>query len=370
MAGRDDGVVAHVWRILRGGRLTPKRAALSVALGLFVGVTPLYGLHFFLVVGVGLWLRLDVPLAYMAANISVPPMAPLLALVEIQLGALLRTGALSRISRSDITAQGALTFAKDLWLGTALFAPAIAAFGGSVTYLVRRAFPSRGRTDERTLDAEALARTLARYDKESFANRAYVAIKLETDPVFRNLAAEGPLGRVIDIGAGRGQGALYLLERGAATRCMGLDWDEAKIAVAKRAAAANVDAAGLDASFRAEDVRKATLEEADTVLLVDVLHYLTRDEQSALLRLAARHAKDRVLVRDVDPDRGLRSRITLGLERLTTRRSWNRGERVLPRAIADLARDLEDEGFVVEGVRPCWGATPFSNVLLVARRKA
>ena len=43
------------------------------------------------------------------------------------------------------------------------------------------------------------------------------------------------------------------------------------------------------------------------------------------------------------------------------------GKRVRVRPIRELSRVLEREGFKVE-VQPCWGGTPFANVLLVARR--
>jgi hypothetical protein len=55
-------------------------------------------------------------------------------------------------------------------------------------------------------------------------------------------------------------------------------------------------------------------------------------------------------------------------ERVTTRLGFNRGARVNVRPIAALTKVLEAEGFECE-VTPCWGGTPFANVLIVARRR-
>jgi hypothetical protein len=52
---------------------------------------------------------------------------------------------------------------------------------------------------------------------------------------------------------------------------------------------------------------------------------------------------------------------------VTTGLRYNRGARVNTRPIAKLVAVLEGEGFAVT-VTPCWGATPFSNVLIAARR--
>ncbi|MGH7328291.1 MAG: hypothetical protein ACREJX_08065, partial [Polyangiaceae bacterium] len=47
------------WRRLRGGELTPARAAFSIGVGLAIGVTPLYGFHLPLVLAICLPLGLD-----------------------------------------------------------------------------------------------------------------------------------------------------------------------------------------------------------------------------------------------------------------------------------------------------------------------
>ena len=71
-----------------------------------------------------------------------------------------------------------------------------------------------------------------------------------------------------------------VLEQKVATRVVGFDWDAKKVAFATGAAE------GLAATFRTGNLCDAIAEAGDTALLVDVLHYLTDDEQDAALRRA------------------------------------------------------------------------------------
>lgn len=184
------------------------------------------------------------------------------------------------------------------------------------------------------------------------------------DPVSRALHDRGaaePYGAVLDVACGRGQLALLLRETGMARSVVGFDWDAAKITTATEAAA------GLDGvRFDEGDVRNAELPPADTVLLVDILHYLTREEQDGLLVRSARAARERVIVRDVDPDRGASSVLTQGWEWVTTTLGYNRGARVAPRSFDEITAVLEAEGMRVS--RALCSARALSNVLLIAQR--
>jgi 2-polyprenyl-3-methyl-5-hydroxy-6-metoxy-1,4-benzoquinol methylase len=215
-------------------------------------------------------------------------------------------------------------------------------------------------------DAEIIRRTAARFSRavERRSTYHYVVSKLRRDPATRAVAELGPLGAVLDLGCGRGHLSLYLLERGAATSVRAFDWDEEKIALAKRAGE------GLDASFSALDVRKAEPDPADTVLLIDVLHYLPPDAQDALLVRAAELVKPggRLVVRDATAGAGWRSTLTLVVEWISMRIRFNLGERIALRHVErDVVPVLEREGLACS-VTPCWRGTPFANVLLVAER--
>lgn len=351
--------VREAWGRLRGGQLTPWRAAASVAVGLAIGVTPLFGLHLPLVLAVCVPLRLDAPVAYLAANISMPLIAPFLSFAEIEIGAWLRTGRGAPLSVAAIRANGIAGFLHELVLGTLVFSPGVALVGGAITFLVASRLRTRPAPD--AMDA-AVDRVAARYAGGRRAAYHYVRSKLAGDPAPRAIAARGPLGEVSDVGCGRGQLAVLLLENAAASKVTGFDWDAKKVEDARRASD------GLPVRFEVGDVRTHPLAACDTVLLVDVLHYLTEEEQDALLTRAASAARERVIVRDLDPDRGWRSTVTRIQEGITTGLRWNRGARVRPRSVPDLSKVLETAGFDVR-VEPCWGSTPFANVLLVGTRR-
>jgi 2-polyprenyl-3-methyl-5-hydroxy-6-metoxy-1,4-benzoquinol methylase len=216
-------------------------------------------------------------------------------------------------------------------------------------------------------EASASFEDLTRAVADRYRTRSahyYVRSKLRMDPVARalhDLAEREPLGSVVDVACGRGQLGLLLRSASLADEVIGFDWDAAKVDVATNAAE------GLTGvRFEKADVREVDLPSADTVLLVDILHYLRREEQDALLVRSARAARGRVIVRDVDPDRGAASLLTHGWEWVTTTLGYNRGARVAPRSFDEITQVLEAEGLRVS--RELCSARGLSNVLLVARR--
>ena len=126
----------QAWRRLRGGELTPWRAALSVGAGLVIGMTPAFGFHWLIVIAVCIPLRLDAGVAYLAANISLPFIAPFITFAEIEVGALLLRGAFLSMAPSDLKNVGLRTLAAELAVGTAVVAPAGGALGGAIAYAI------------------------------------------------------------------------------------------------------------------------------------------------------------------------------------------------------------------------------------------
>jgi 2-polyprenyl-3-methyl-5-hydroxy-6-metoxy-1,4-benzoquinol methylase/uncharacterized protein (DUF2062 family) len=357
----------RAWARIRGGELTPWRAAFSVALGVFIGVLPIYGFHILVIVALCVPLRLDAAVAYLAANISIPPMAPILTIAAIQLGSRtlhghfvpLTVDAARALARHPGPLVGSLAVGS-IELG-ALLAITLAPLTFALVSARRRAA-----AHPKSAIDDAIERTARRYEKVASSRGTYYYVrgKLNGDPSTRAVAALAPLGEVLDLGCGRGQLAVLLAECGASTRVRGCDWDEAKVDVGNRAAS------GLDVVFERGDVRDANGDGADTVLLVDVLHYFDRATQDAILVNAASRVKPggRLLVREADTGRGWRSTMTRIEEGFFTAIKFNRGERVLFRDVArELVPLLEARGFRCS-IEPCWGGTPFSNVLLVATR--
>lgn len=312
--------------------MTRARAAASVALGLFIGCQPLYGLHFPLCALVGLPLRLDVVVMYLAANVSNPIIAPFLLTLEIETGSLLLTGGFVPTNVARVRAVGLTGFVVQGVVGSLVVGLVLASIGAVLT----GALVCRRRTEPDELE-QATRRTLARYRRAPIADRSYVAAKLRTDPIASALGAlPGSFGALVDAGAGRGQLSLLCLELGRATEVTGLDWDERKIEVARQAA--NGDARYFDA-----DLRTADLPRADTVLLADVLHYLPRQEQDAVLERAAASLRPggRLLIREVEAERGWRTTFTRMAEQMGRLVGYNRGTRLHFRSTSELVARLE-----------------------------
>jgi uncharacterized protein (DUF2062 family)/2-polyprenyl-3-methyl-5-hydroxy-6-metoxy-1,4-benzoquinol methylase len=350
-----------LWRRLRGTPGSPIRAASAVAIGLFIGCQPLYGLHFVLVLVVCLPLRLDGVLSYLAANISNPLVAPFLIFSEVEVGSLLLTGRFVAFDVEQARSTGAAGFAQQLFVGGLAVGAALALLGFVIAYAIgarRRDRSSEAPATNAT--QQALERTRARYAQVPHADRYYVAGKLAFDPVFDLIATQaGSFGRVLDLGCGRGQLSAFLLELGRASEVVGVDSDARKVEVARQAVP--------EAKLLVADAAGFELPIADTVLLVDFLHYLPRQEQDALLAAGARALAPggRLLVRELDGDPSARSRITRFFEWCARRLGINRGRATHYRPASELTALLEGAGLNCS-IQGASVGTPFSNVLIVA----
>lgn len=386
--------IKRVWKDLRGGALTPRRAAISVALGLLIGSQPfLTGCHTPLVIAICMWFQLDAALAWIASNVSNPFFAPFLWTGEVQVGAYVRTGAWSHVDQ-EVMRDGfevVSRFAGHLFIGAPVVGLALAGGGAALTFgglaAKRALWPSDGRRAPYRLPdnappwVAAVERTASRYvpPEESTPQQRtrfhYVRVKMLSDPIAQMIAEyartlEGGLGELCDVGTGAGQLPILLRELGLAGRVHGVDWDEAKIEDAKAAARGRGDdPPPLDAHFFKGDARDAELPPSDTVLLIDLLHYFRPEEQEKILRNAASAVRPggHILIREADTERGFRSFMTLAEERFFTLVRFNRGERVRFLPARERVRVLEEMGFSCE-VRPAWGKTPFSNVLILGTR--
>lgn len=387
--------VRRVWREMRGDAMSPARGAAAVALGVFIGSQPIFGCHTPLVLVLCLYFRLDAAIAWVASNISNPLFAPALLTAEVQVGAWVRTGAPLRLDQA-VTQQGAWSsFAGYMFLGAPLVGLALATIGGATTWSFvagkRALFPSSGKRVEPYVLPEnappwiqAVERVATRYvplgiEGSTPAQRTrfhYVRTKLISDPVARMIAdvegeADGVLGEVLDIGTGAGQLPILLVELGRATKARGVDWDTTKIEDGKKAGGAHEGMPALDVALAQGDARTSVDGDADTVLLIDLLHYFTIEEQDAILARAADAVRPggRLVVREADTERGWRSAATLLEERIFTAVKFNKGERVKFRPARELVAALEARGFSCR-MTPAWGKTPFANVLVVATRPA
>jgi 2-polyprenyl-3-methyl-5-hydroxy-6-metoxy-1,4-benzoquinol methylase len=185
------------------------------------------------------------------------------------------------------------------------------------------------------------------------------------DPVHAailDLAAQAPLGHVIDLGCGRGQMGVALLEAGSASSILAIDRD----APALRQLCHAAD--GLPLRTQVTDLSQGSpVDQADTILLVDVLYQLPTATQFNLLRQAASLARRMIIIRTMDPAPGWRTTLNAKVERLGRGRWPTFGERANPLPPADLAAALASFGFTVQ-IRPCAQGTPHAGKLLVGQR--
>jgi len=358
------GALRALWRLLRGGDPTPLCTAISVFVGVYIGCQPVYGLHLVLCLVVCLPLRLDVVLAYLAANISNPLFAPFLVFAEAEAGAWLLTGRQPSFDLSlarETTVQG---LAWNVVVGAQVVGLALATGFGALAFGIRAGL-RRGKR-RGSPGYAARSRTIRRYSACKLADRMYVAMKLELDPLTRALEAfDAPLGRVLDVGCGRGQFSLLLRELELTDSVDGFDWDPRKANVAQVAA-------GADARYAVGDALTAELPPCDTLLLFDVLHYLELPAQRELVERLARSVGEggRLLIREMDGHAGWSSQLGQWFERVATKSGYNRARQPLCfQPLGALLDQLEALGFECKYDRrgSRWSGP---NVLVVAERRS
>ncbi len=207
--------------------------------------------------------------------------------------------------------------------------------------------------------------------------------KLGRDPVFRHLLESGllrPQARILDIGCGQALLAHLMpaAQRAAVNGQWPQDWAAAPglsrytgvELMPRDVARAQAALAGRnDAQVLCGDMCVVDFPACDTVVILDVLHYVDLAAQDAVLaRVHAALAPGGVLLLRIgDADRRPGFVASQWVDRLVT---WTRGHRVPPtwgRPLRDWLTTLAQLGFVAEA-RPMSQGTPFANVLLVARK--
>jgi cyclopropane fatty-acyl-phospholipid synthase-like methyltransferase len=203
--------------------------------------------------------------------------------------------------------------------------------------------------------------------------------KLRWDPVFPHLLARGviaPGTRVLDIGCGQGllasllTAATHTARQGrwpsgwaappVDVRVSGIELQAKEVARAR-------DALGGGADFVCADMRSAVFADVDTIVMLDVLHYVDEPEQDAVLARvrAALPIGGRLVLRvgDAASPRGFAA--SRWVDRVV---AFARGHSFTPivgRTLAAWRARLEELGFAVAS-EPMSAGTPFANVLLVA----
>jgi SAM-dependent methyltransferase len=208
--------------------------------------------------------------------------------------------------------------------------------------------------------------------------------KLLLDPAFTGILREGLLlrsERILDLGCGQGLLAAWLL----AACCRHeqqpgswpQDWQQAPrpsfmrgIDLREREVARARDAWGHKAQFEVGDIAEAQFGAVDTIVMLDVIHYLGYDAQRSVLE-RARAALDpggMLLLRVADTRAGLRFAAGKCVDLTIMLTQYRCAPRVYCRPLPEWLDFLGDCGFRCEAV-PMSTGTPFANILLVARPK-
>ena len=205
---------------------------------------------------------------------------------------------------------------------------------------------------------EVAGRLASLYDRRSL--RHYVRSKVASDPAYDAVLQlvrdrDTPL---IDLGCGAGILPFYLREHGYRARVIGIDFDQRKIDVARKAATRY-----RDIDFVTGDARHELPADHDVVLL-DLLHYFDDASQQQILRNVARSAR-MVIIRQGLRDRSWRYRMTKMMDAIGRAIRWMKAESLNYPTRESIVAAFD--GFVAE-VTPLWGRTPFNSYLFVFRR--
>jgi len=211
--------------------------------------------------------------------------------------------------------------------------------------------------------------------------------KLGGDPAFAGLLQRGLIpshARILDIGCGRGLLAALLCgldthpgpsqdwpagwapaPRGVSVRgieLMSRDVERARQALAHL---------GARAEFVQGDMCLTDFGRADTIVILDVLHYVNHVAQDDVLRRVktALLPGGTLLLRIGNATAGLPFRISNGIDIIVNFMRGNRVSRLYCRPLRDWQQTLTGLGFEVQTL-PMHEGTPFANVLLVARLPA
>lgn len=190
--------------------------------------------------------------------------------------------------------------------------------------------------------------------------------KLRHDPLFRYLASAlaAPAGdRILDLGCGQGLlFALLVAARGGGAELIGIDLDASRIDVARRAL-------GMHASFVCADVREAPLPRASTMVIADVLLYLSEAQQTRLLEACASALAPggTLLLREADASAGVRFAVTRWSERFACALRGSPRQQLHYRRADEWRLALETLGLTVTA-RPMSEGVPFANVLFEGRK--
>jgi len=339
-------------------RLEPGRAAAAVFLGIFIGIVPIYGLQTVVALGLAFLFRLNKPLTFASTFINNPLLQPLIVVSSVELGGFLRTGSFQPWKLSAMTG----THLKEGLLSWVVGSLALGVLVGGLGAVLTATALHLKKAANRKLRARIrfVNRTFARCP---WFDRGFVRWKLRLDKIFGLIAEQGlGMGPVVDLGCGYGMALCFAAFDDTSRRLLGCDLNAHRIAVARQALCS------LNAEVVVADVRSYEVPPAALILILDVLQYLSADEQRALLErcCSALMPQGRLIFRVHDVERGLWSTITMAFDRLLFR-CERTGSGPLMLSAGQYRSVLEGAGMNVES-RRFRNRLPLAHILYIATR--
>jgi len=354
MWGRIRELAGRIWR----EHASPRRLGAAVAVGILVGCSPFFGLHFWIGLGLAFLLRLNKVAVMLGSQVSIPPLAPFLGFASVQVGALILSGETVELTVDDFSVEQLPMLLRHFLLnwvvGGFVVGAGLALPGFMLTSVVvrrrreREAAESAGASAADTAAKEAwearVQQAIARFAGARRGHRIYARMKYRMDPLYREVSTIiGQAGRIVDIGTGLGMLPIILAQGEPARRVVGIDWDADKIESGQRASA---DLSGVE--LREADMREFDIPDCDAVVLADVLHYWPLEVQHDLLDRAALALRPggKLIIRETDGE--ARSWLTRLFEGIAVRTGWNKGPGLTYRTGQELRGELERRGLDCE----------------------
>lgn len=133
---KKKGVKRFFKEDVLGSNDSPKKKALSIALGAFIGFSPLWGLHTFLAITLAVFFRLNKTISFAFSNVSFPPFIPFVVFASLELGQLIFNEPLTYTISEALADFEGLKNLKLYVVGSFALAIIGAAVFGLVSYII------------------------------------------------------------------------------------------------------------------------------------------------------------------------------------------------------------------------------------------
>jgi len=133
---RKKGIRRFVLEDLLGSLDSPKKKALSIALGVFIGLSPFWGFHTVIVLFLAILLNLNKTISFVFSNVSLPPFIPFVLYASSKMGQFVLGIEYSYTMEEMTTNFEVVKHLKTYLVGSFSLATASAIILGSIGYLI------------------------------------------------------------------------------------------------------------------------------------------------------------------------------------------------------------------------------------------